>query len=105
MPLAFICGCAGPALTPRSAPFCARPPWGLILFKRNVVDRAQLRALTQTFRELRRPRRRAGAGRPGGRAGAAPRAAALAGLSRGGAFRGGRRPATRGLARRPAHRP
>jgi beta-N-acetylhexosaminidase len=52
MPLAFICGCAGPALDAEERAFLrdARP-WGLILFKRNVVDRAQLAALTEAFRE------------------------------------------------------
>jgi beta-N-acetylhexosaminidase len=52
MTLAFVCGCAAPALDVEERAFLrdARP-WGLILFKRNVVDRAQLRALTQTFRD------------------------------------------------------
>lgn len=49
---AFICGCAGPALTDEERAFLkdARP-WGLILFRRNVVDREQLRALTADFRD------------------------------------------------------
>ena len=53
MTLAFVCGCAGSALRPEERAFIrdARP-WGLILFKRNVVDREQLRALTHSFREL-----------------------------------------------------
>ena len=52
MPKAFICGCAGLALTMRSAPsFGDEDPWGLILFKRNVADREQLRALTRSFRD------------------------------------------------------
>jgi beta-N-acetylhexosaminidase len=52
MTLAFVCGCAGAALGPEELAFIrdARP-WGLILFKRNVVDRAQLRALTDSFRD------------------------------------------------------
>ncbi|MGD0185783.1 MAG: beta-N-acetylhexosaminidase [Roseiarcus sp.] len=52
MTLAFVCGCAGPALAPQERAFIrAARPWGLILFKRNVVDRGQLRALTEAFRE------------------------------------------------------
>jgi beta-N-acetylhexosaminidase len=52
MTLAFICGCAGLALGPEERAFIrdARP-WGLILFKRNVVDREQMRALTRSFRD------------------------------------------------------
>ena len=52
MTLAFVCGCAGTALLPDERAFIrdARP-WGLILFKRNVVDRAQLCALTDSFRD------------------------------------------------------
>ncbi len=52
MTLAFVCGCAGSALVPEERAFIrdARP-WGLILFKRNVVDRQQLRALTHSFRD------------------------------------------------------
>ena len=50
---AFISGCAGPALTEEERQFIAEAqPWGLILFKRNVVDPAQMRRLTQSFREL-----------------------------------------------------
>jgi beta-N-acetylhexosaminidase len=50
--LALICGCSGGALGPEERAFVrdARP-WGLILFKRNVVDRAQVRALTDSFRD------------------------------------------------------
>jgi beta-N-acetylhexosaminidase len=52
MPKAFICGCAGPALTAEEHEFLRREdPWGLILFKRNVADRDQLRELTWSFRE------------------------------------------------------
>ena len=51
MPKAFISGCAGLELSPDERAFLSdADPWGLILFKRNVADRDQLRALTQTFR-------------------------------------------------------
>ena len=51
MPRAFIAGCAGLALTPEERAFLSEAdPWGLILFKRNVADRGQIRALTQDFR-------------------------------------------------------
>jgi beta-N-acetylhexosaminidase len=50
---AFVCGCLGPAYTEEERRFVARfLPWGLILFKRNVENRAQLRALTDEFRSL-----------------------------------------------------
>jgi beta-N-acetylhexosaminidase len=53
MTLAFICGCAGTVLNPEERAFIRQTqPWGLILFKRNVEDRAQMRALTSAFREL-----------------------------------------------------
>jgi beta-N-acetylhexosaminidase len=53
MTLALICGCKGPTLEPDERAFLRESlPWGLILFKRNVVDRAQLRALTSAFREI-----------------------------------------------------
>ena len=53
MTLAFICGCAGTALTPEERAFVRQSrPWGLILFKRNVADPDQLRALTGSFRDL-----------------------------------------------------
>jgi beta-N-acetylhexosaminidase len=52
MPKAFICGCAGPLLSAEERAFLRREdPWGLILFKRNVSDREQVRALTRSFRE------------------------------------------------------
>jgi beta-N-acetylhexosaminidase len=53
MTRALVCGCASSALNADERAFLkdARP-WGLILFKRNVVDRAQLRALTDEFRAL-----------------------------------------------------
>ncbi len=48
---AFICGCQGPALnTAEQAFLSSEQPWGLILFKRNIVDRTQVRALVQSFR-------------------------------------------------------
>ncbi|MGO8800278.1 MAG: beta-N-acetylhexosaminidase [Roseiarcus sp.] len=53
MTLAFICGCAGIALNPEERAFIRQSqPWGLILFKRNVADPGQLRALTGSFRHL-----------------------------------------------------
>ncbi len=46
-------GLAGTALTPNErALFTANPPAGFILFKRNVVDRAQVHALTDELRAL-----------------------------------------------------
>ncbi len=48
-----IFGLSGPVLTPEERTFFARArPAGYILFKRNVVDRAQLKALTDSLREL-----------------------------------------------------
>ena len=53
MTLALICGCLGAAFEPSERAFIREAqPWGLILFKRNVVDRPQLRALTDSFRDL-----------------------------------------------------
>jgi beta-N-acetylhexosaminidase len=50
---AFICGCSGPILTADEEAFIrASDPWGLILFRRNVVDRRQMQALTARFREI-----------------------------------------------------
>jgi beta-N-acetylhexosaminidase len=52
MPRAFICGCAGLALSAEEKGFLrASDPWGLILFKRNVAGRDQLRDLTESFRD------------------------------------------------------
>ncbi len=52
MTRAFICGCLGPVLSAEELAFLREAqPWGLILFKRNVVDRDQLRALAAMFRE------------------------------------------------------
>jgi beta-N-acetylhexosaminidase len=53
MTLAFICGCAGTALTAEERTFIRQnQPWGFILFKRNVADPEQMRALTDSFRDL-----------------------------------------------------
>ena len=50
---AFITGLAGSAITPDERAFLrAAQPWGLILFKRNVVDATQLRALIADFRAI-----------------------------------------------------
>ena len=50
---AIILGCAGPALGRDERAFLADvQPWGLILFRRNVVDREQVRRLVEDFREL-----------------------------------------------------
>jgi beta-N-acetylhexosaminidase len=52
MPKAFICGCAGLVLDAEERAFLRREdPWGLILFRRNIADREQVRALTRAFRE------------------------------------------------------
>lgn len=48
-----IFGLSGPVLTPDERAFFAEAqPAGYILFKRNVVDRQQLRALTDSLRDL-----------------------------------------------------
>jgi beta-N-acetylhexosaminidase len=48
---AFICGCAGLALSEADAAFIkAHQPWGLILFKRNIDNREQVVGLTEQFR-------------------------------------------------------
>lgn len=50
---AFITGLAGPRLTPEERSFLRdADPWGLILFKRNVEDAAQVTALVESFREV-----------------------------------------------------
>lgn len=52
MTRAFICGCAGLALTDEERAFLREArPWGVILFKRNVVSPEQVRALTADIRE------------------------------------------------------
>src|SRR5277367_3482467 len=53
MTLAFICGCAATTLNAEERAFIRQSePWGLILFKRNVADRAQMRALADSFRDI-----------------------------------------------------
>jgi beta-N-acetylhexosaminidase len=55
---ACILGCAGPRLTAEEwSLFAEARPWGLILFKRNVDNPAQVASLTQEFRNT--------VGRPG----------------------------------------
>ena len=50
---AFICGLSGPTLTGDEAAFLREAaPWGLILFKRNVDNPAQVKALTNEFRNI-----------------------------------------------------
>jgi beta-N-acetylhexosaminidase len=52
-PAAFITGISGLTLTPDERAFLRdTDPWGLILFKRNVHDPAQVAALTRSFRDL-----------------------------------------------------
>ncbi len=51
MTRAFICGLAGGTLSAEERDFLAQAePWGVILFRRNVESRAQLRALTDEIR-------------------------------------------------------
>jgi beta-N-acetylhexosaminidase len=52
MARAFICGLAGAKLAPDEITFLREArPWGVILFRRNVESRAQLRALTDALRD------------------------------------------------------
>lgn len=52
MPMRAIYGCSGPELTAlERAFFRAARPWGFILFGRNIVDPAQVRALVASLRE------------------------------------------------------
>lgn len=52
MTRALILGCSGTELTPVEAAFFREvAPWGFILFKRNIADRAQVRRLTDALRE------------------------------------------------------
>jgi len=52
MPKAFVCGCAGLALSREERAFLRESdPWGFIVFKRNVEHRNQLRGLIGSFRE------------------------------------------------------
>jgi beta-N-acetylhexosaminidase len=49
---AFICGVGGLTLTEQERDFLrAEQPWGFILFKRNVSDRAQVKALVSELRD------------------------------------------------------
>jgi len=53
MMLPVIFGLSGLELTPdERALFAARPPAGFILFKRNTANRAQIKALTDSLRDL-----------------------------------------------------
>ena len=89
MPKAFICGCAGLVLDAEERAFLRREdPWGLILFKRNVADRDQVRALTRSFRECVGRAECACFDRSGGRPGSAHGAATLARIPRSGCDRG-----------------
>jgi beta-N-acetylhexosaminidase len=50
---AFITGLSGPKITPDERAFlCDAAPAGLILFKRNIIDPAQVRALTADFKTI-----------------------------------------------------
>jgi beta-N-acetylhexosaminidase len=50
---AFIAGCSGLALSADERAFFAEArPWGLILFRRNIDHPDQVRALTESFREI-----------------------------------------------------
>ena len=50
---AFICGCAGLSFTDDERAFLRRyAPWGLILFARNIKDRAQVKAIIEEFRYI-----------------------------------------------------
>jgi beta-N-acetylhexosaminidase len=52
-PRAFITGLIGTTISPDERSFVRdAEPWGLILFKRNVADPAQVRALTEEFRAI-----------------------------------------------------
>lgn len=50
---AFICGLSGQTITADEAAFLREAaPWGLILFKRNIDNPAQVKALTDKFRSV-----------------------------------------------------
>jgi beta-N-acetylhexosaminidase len=52
-PRAFITGLAGTTITPDERSFLhGAAPWGLILFKRNIGNPAQVHALTNEFRSI-----------------------------------------------------
>jgi beta-N-acetylhexosaminidase len=49
---AFIAGCSGPILTAEERAFFRdADPWGFILFRRNIVDKDQVTALTSSLRD------------------------------------------------------
>ncbi len=53
MARAFICGLSGLSITSDEAAFLREAaPWGLILFKRNIDNPAQVKALTTEFRNI-----------------------------------------------------
>lgn len=53
MTLAFVCGCAGLALSDDETRFIERSrPWGLILFRRNIDTPEQVTRLTGAFRAI-----------------------------------------------------
>src|SRR5215469_11956054 len=53
---AFITGLEGTAITPQERAFLREAsPVGLILFKRNITDPSQLKALIEEFRDIRGP--------------------------------------------------
>ena len=50
---ALILGCVGPVFTDEEETFFSKAkPWGLILFRRNITDPEQVKALCARFREL-----------------------------------------------------
>jgi beta-N-acetylhexosaminidase len=52
-PRAFITGLAGPTIAPDERVFLREAtPWGLILFRRNIIDPVQIRALVDDFRMI-----------------------------------------------------
>ena len=51
MTRAFVCGCAGEALSEGERGFIREArPWGLILFKRNITEPDSVRRLIEEFR-------------------------------------------------------
>ena len=86
--LALICGCATLTLSGEERDFFAdTQPWGLILFRRNVADPAQVAALCAAFRDaVGRPDAPVFIDQEGGRVQRAS-PATLAGLSSRGALR------------------
>jgi len=50
---ALIIGCTGTKLSAEEIKFIGEiKPWGLILFRRNIIDPSQIKALTSHFREI-----------------------------------------------------